>query len=121
MAKNEVQALRRILASQIRHYRRSKEWTQSRLAERSSLSLDMIGRLERGTASASLDTVARLSDALGVQPATLLGGQPLVERKGDNRDDLLNEILKLLMGQSASELERMHGVLKAITREPRRR
>jgi transcriptional regulator with XRE-family HTH domain len=117
MPKKELQALRRILATQIRHYRRSRGWTQSQLAERCSLSLDMLGRLERGTASPSLDTVARLAESLGIQAATLLGGRPLFDRKRDNRSDRLSDIFALLIAEPGHELDRVYDVIKAILRD----
>lgn len=38
------------------------------------MSVDMIGRLERGTAQPSFETIARLSTALSIHPAFLFGG-----------------------------------------------
>lgn len=37
------------------------------------MSVDMIGRLERGTAQPSFETIARLSTALAIHPAFLFG------------------------------------------------
>lgn len=47
--------------------------TQEALAADINMSVDMIGRLERGTAQPSFETVARLSTALAIHPAFLFG------------------------------------------------
>ncbi len=46
--------------------------TQEQLAEKSDLSLNFIGNLERGEKMASLETILRLADALGLKGGELL-------------------------------------------------
>lgn len=48
--------------------------TQQALADAAGLSLDCVHKLEKGARTARLDTVAKLADALGVDPAELVRG-----------------------------------------------
>ena len=59
-------------ARNLRHIRTEQGLTQEELAERAGMHRTFIGAVERGDRNASLRTVQRLADALGVEPQTLL-------------------------------------------------
>lgn len=63
-----------IFGRRLRAARKEGLLTQEQLADAVSMSVDMIGRLERGTAQPSFETLARLCRALGVDVAFLFGG-----------------------------------------------
>ena len=46
--------------------------TQAKLAEKADLSIDSISRIERGNRAPSLESLASIATALGVEPSQLL-------------------------------------------------
>ena len=117
METENAKTLRRIIGSQIRHHRADRRWTQNQLAEKADLSLDMIGRLERGTASPSLDSLIRLADVLGVSPVVLLGGSPLDSQGEMEREQKLQKILVTLGEVETSDLDRIERILNEVIRQ----
>jgi transcriptional regulator with XRE-family HTH domain len=106
--------LRELFRSSLRQSRRSRGLTQAQLAEAADLSLEMIGRLERGLTAPSLETVAALAAALHVAPAVLFGAEP-TGISGERRETL-ERINKLLASGSDAELKRAERVLGALLR-----
>jgi transcriptional regulator with XRE-family HTH domain len=68
--------LRSRLGSRLRELRRSQHLSQEQLAARAGLSYKFIGEIERGTGNPTVDTLAVLADALGVDAPYLLGDPP---------------------------------------------
>ncbi len=56
-------------------HRKRRDWTQRQLAEAAELSDDMIARIEAGATGVSFQTIARLSEALGVDAAELFSAE----------------------------------------------
>ena len=71
-ATEQGQALRQLFARNIRHLRGEKRMTQLELAQAAGLGRSFVSQLERGRFSATLETIAALSCALGVAPTLLL-------------------------------------------------
>ncbi|RYF48029.1 MAG: XRE family transcriptional regulator [Comamonadaceae bacterium] len=63
----------RSFGSAVRSLRESRAWSQEQLAEHADLNRSYVGEIERGRAIASLVTIDKLSQALGVSSAALLG------------------------------------------------
>jgi transcriptional regulator with XRE-family HTH domain len=61
-------------AQRLRELRKQKNLSQTELGELASLHYTHIGRFERGASRPSVDTLKRLSDALGVSSDYLLDG-----------------------------------------------
>lgn len=59
----------------VRRLREAHAWSQERLAEHAGLHRTYVGEIERGTAIASIVTVEKLAQALGVGIGELLVGQ----------------------------------------------
>ncbi|KJS41383.1 MAG: XRE family transcriptional regulator [Roseovarius sp. BRH_c41] len=64
--------IREIFARNLRAVRRDKGLSQEELAHRAELDRTYISALERNVYNPTIDVVARLADALDVEPATLL-------------------------------------------------
>ena len=64
--------LNKLFGSSIRKLRIEKGWSQDELAHRASLHRTYVGGVERSERNVTLETVERLSDALGVTPWKLL-------------------------------------------------
>jgi len=65
-------ALRRAFARNVRQFRRQKGMTQNELATAAGLGRCFVSQIERGRFSATLETVAALSAALGICPTLLI-------------------------------------------------
>ena len=104
--------LKELFGTCLRQGRRSRGLTQAQLAEAAGLSLEMIGRLERGLTAPSFDTIAALVAALQISPAELLGAEPtgIVGLRGE----VLDRISKLLASSSDADLKRAERVLAAL-------
>ncbi|MBI4179299.1 helix-turn-helix transcriptional regulator [bacterium] len=66
--KNTVQAS---FGSTVRKWRRSKGWSQEKLAEECDLHRTYIGGIERGERNVSLVNIKKLADSLGVSARKL--------------------------------------------------
>lgn len=70
----ETGALERIIADRVREYRSERRLSSADLAARSGISKAMMSRIESATTSASLTTLQRLADGLGVPVTALFRG-----------------------------------------------
>jgi DNA-binding XRE family transcriptional regulator len=70
--KREVKDMRKVLADRLFELRTDAELSQARLAEIAGVDRKTINRIENGHFSPALDTIVRLSVALGIAPSTLL-------------------------------------------------
>lgn len=68
---NDVRAR---LGVTLREWRTRQHLTQEQLAERSGLSYKFIGEIERGRGNPTIETMARLCDALGLGMSELFEG-----------------------------------------------
>ncbi len=59
-------SMRRIFGGRIRALRRERGLTQEELAQKSGLSVEAVGRIERGAFAPTLETIHKLSGGLGV-------------------------------------------------------
>ncbi len=100
----------------LREYRRGKGMTQAQLAEKSGLSLDMIGRLERGQAAPSFTTIGKLCDILAIPPYALFGGRFRDERSTSEQNARLQEINDMLAKLNACDLRWIEAVIIAALR-----
>jgi len=105
------------LAEQVRLLRVQAGMTQAELASRAGVTVETVARLERvlrGRSSAnsnpSLETLARLSSALGVEVSDLLSGPG----KPRPRDDRLFVVLR---GATPATRRRVLRVAEALVRE----
>lgn len=64
--------LRQIFATNLRRMRTERSLTQEGLADLAGIDRTYISALERQVYSASLDTIEKLADVLGVEPHMLL-------------------------------------------------
>lgn len=62
-------------AGNVRRLRAKKKLSQKSLADRVGISVSYVSMLERGQRSPPLETVEKMARALGVSPASLLGGR----------------------------------------------
>jgi transcriptional regulator with XRE-family HTH domain len=59
--------IKKIIGANVRGFRRKQKWTQERLAMRSKLSVEFVGRLERGLMNVSAESMVLIARALKVE------------------------------------------------------
>lgn len=64
--------IRQIVGDNVRCLRHKLKWSQEKLSEKSGLSADYIGRLERGLDNISVENLVKLSIALDIEPPSFL-------------------------------------------------
>jgi DNA-binding XRE family transcriptional regulator len=70
--KREVKDMRKVLADRLFELRTDADLSQAKLAEIAGVDRKTINRIENGHFSPALDTIVRLSVALGITPSALL-------------------------------------------------
>ena len=70
--KRDVKNMRNVLAERLYDLRSANELSQAFLAELAGVYRKTINRIENGHFSPALDTIVRLSVALGIAPSDLL-------------------------------------------------
>ncbi|HLY67599.1 MAG TPA: helix-turn-helix transcriptional regulator [Chloroflexota bacterium] len=70
-----MQELRQRFGRLVAAHRRQRNWTQDKLAAEAGISIDMVSRVEAGATGARFNTVAKLAEALGVDPAELFSSE----------------------------------------------
>ena len=84
-----------MLGKKIRFYREKAGFTQAELAEKSELSDNFVGLIERGIKHPKLTTVSKISDVLGVHLYELF--QPL--ESGAEENKIASQELKELLNK----------------------
>ncbi|MBI5893752.1 MAG: helix-turn-helix transcriptional regulator [Deltaproteobacteria bacterium] len=79
--RNVANDLRKELGEKIRGLRKAAGLTQEELDEKTGLSYKFIGELERGQVNVSLDSLVKITEALGVQMGSLFDREkPTVQK-----------------------------------------
>ena len=94
-----------VIGARLRHHRTERGWTLDQLAERSGVSRRMVVNVEQG-ANASIATLLRLSDALGVGLSALVD----VERPGVLRVLAAGQAPVLWRGAKGGQAQLVAGV-----------
>ena len=78
--------------------------SQYDLALKAGMALTYIGKLERAESAAGIDTVARLSEAMGVSVASLVGGRGKREPDMEVVAKLLRQGVEKILKKNSPEL-----------------
>ena len=104
--------VRQFLGQRVRELRKHRRLSQERLGERSELSGKFIGEVERGEKSISIDSLYKVSVALGV-PLSVLTDVGTSRRSVPNGD--AEKIMALVLDKHRpAQLRRGYEVLRAI-------
>jgi transcriptional regulator with XRE-family HTH domain len=99
------------IGTQVRHLRQTKGITQHDLAQKSGLSVDHIGKIERGTTSPTVDALDRISGGLGVSLKSLLD----LHHSGDKDDTTaLSEVTPYLRQKNTADVTFALGIIRQI-------
>jgi transcriptional regulator with XRE-family HTH domain len=96
-------SLRSQVGHLVRHHRERARLTQSELADRINRSPQLIGRIERGTAAPSFETLEALSAALNTPVRDFFGVGQLEAKSGP--EDALVRLLERGAGLDQPDLE----------------
>ena len=102
-------ALRKQVGMLVRRRRMDRNLTQAELATKTGRSVELIGRIERGTVSATLETLEKLAKALRVPVRDLFGSGPYAV---GTKSDPLGDCIKMLERLDRRELEWANRVLR---------
>jgi transcriptional regulator with XRE-family HTH domain len=63
--------VRVLVGDRIRNLRKERGWSQEKLGEKADLHHTYVGAVERGEKNASIDTLDKIADAMGIEMADL--------------------------------------------------
>jgi len=109
--------LQQTFGANVRHHRKGKGWTQEYLGERVGVTLETIGKIERGVVPPSFGTAERIAKVLGVQPLALFSSTLESLQKGE-RGKLLRAINIILSRFNEAGLARAAKLLEALAEPP---
>jgi transcriptional regulator with XRE-family HTH domain len=104
--------IKRVVGRNIRVARKAQGLSQLVLAERSDLSADFIGKVERGTTSPSIESLKAIAAAMNVSLADLFAG----ELWADSPQEALIELIGLCRGRTREEIKLLVGIAHLIFR-----
>ena len=99
------------LGQRIRNYRTAKSLSQEKLAELSGCHHTYIGQIERGEKNATVESVEKISLALGISMSTLFEG---LGAEGDGERNILPECYEFFCARTKDEQARIYRILMEI-------
>jgi transcriptional regulator with XRE-family HTH domain len=102
--------IKQLVGRNIRAARKAKGLSQLALAERSELSADFIGKVERGTTSLSIESLKAIATAMNLSLADLFAG----ELQADSSQEALIELIGLCRGRAREDIELLVGIAQLI-------
>jgi transcriptional regulator with XRE-family HTH domain len=106
--------LKKLFGGQVRWHRERRGMTQAQLAEETELSLDMVGRMERGLIAPSFGTIEALCRVLEAAPARLFLGDVLPNEEDERKSEALLELLRVLQDRSPEEVHKVVGIARVL-------
>lgn len=98
------------IGERLRAYRNQKGWSQEELAERAGFHPTYIGQLERGEKNATIESISRVSGALGIPLSVLfenISVQPV-------EDGIPSKCYEIIQKQPLKDQEALLNMLKAV-------
>lgn len=101
-----------LLGRRIRALRRLQDLTQEQLGEKAGINYKYLGAIERGEKNISIESLQKISSALGITLVDLLD----VDHLEVDRKNLRKRISNLLDGADIPTLQTAYRLLKAVLR-----
>ena len=107
--------IRKKLGVRISQLRMKAGMTQAKLSEEADLSIDSISRIERGDRAPSLESLEKVAEALGVDPAELLNfkGKEL-KALAEGPPECL-ELWNLLRNKKRDQIKKIYEIAKIVS------
>jgi transcriptional regulator with XRE-family HTH domain len=102
--------IKRVVGQNIRLARKAQGLSQLVLAERSDLSADFIGKVERGTTSPSIESLKAIATAMNLSLGDLFVG----ELQANSSQEALIELIGLCRGRAREDIELLVGIAQLI-------
>ena len=102
--------IKRVVGRNIRMARKAQGLSQLALAERSELSADFIGKIERGTTSPSIESLRAIATAMNLSLGDLFAG----ELQADSSQEALIELIGLCRGRTREDIELLVGIARLV-------
>jgi XRE family transcriptional regulator, regulator of sulfur utilization len=106
-------SINEVVGTQVRHLRKTQGMTQEELAEKSGLSVDYIGKIERGTTSPTVESMEQVARGLGVRIANLFDLWEEDSQSQDSVSDLVR-ISRYLQNKSPDDVEFALSIIRQI-------
>ncbi len=100
----------KVLGERLRSYRNQKGWSQEKLAERAGLHPTYIGQLERGEKNATIDSICKVANALGVPLEQLFEKINQI----DTDSNIASECYDIILSRPIDEQKQLRSILTAI-------
>lgn len=97
------------VGSNVRNYRKKRGYSQEQLGEKVQQPQSYIGGIERGEKNISLETLEKLSFALGIIPGDLLDVP--VRMQQNEKDKFIESISNSLQKRSTQEVKALHKLI----------
>lgn len=94
------------VGQRIRNYRLQAGLSQEKVAELSGCHPTYIGQVERGEKNATLESVARISNALNIPLAKLFD-----KIEGNSQNDIPSKCYEFLLSKSKAEQEQLYKII----------
>jgi len=106
--------IKKKLGVRISQLRLEAGMTQAKLAEKSNLSIDSISRIERGDRAPSLESLEKIAEALGVDPADLLNFKGKELKALAEAPPECLELWNLLKNKKRDQIKKVYEIAKII-------
>jgi transcriptional regulator with XRE-family HTH domain len=100
----------KLLGNRIKHLRKNAGFTQEQMAEKAFMHPKYIGQLERGEINTTVETILRLSRALGIPIREFFN----LPGKNQHKKVVILEISDALHNQSLQRLELIKRIVKEL-------
>jgi Predicted transcriptional regulator with C-terminal CBS domains len=107
--------IRKLVGSKIRDYRKARGLSQDQLGEFCGFHFSYIGGVERGERNISLENIAKIAEALDVEPKMFFDfDKPYLIPPPEEKDILLQEVVALLRTKNISQIKMTKNILIEI-------
>jgi transcriptional regulator with XRE-family HTH domain len=102
--------IRLLTGERIRILRKERGWSQEELGEKADLHHTYVGAVERGEKNASIDTLDKIAEALGVEMIDLF----TLARKQESIDSLRSHVIEEVRESSPGTLKLIADLITAL-------
>ena len=106
-------SINEVVGTQVRHLRKTQGMTQEELAEKSGLSVDHIGKIERGITSPTVESLEQVARGLEVRIANLFDLWEEDSQSQDSVSDLVR-ISRYLQNKSPDDVKFALSIIRQI-------
>jgi transcriptional regulator with XRE-family HTH domain len=102
----------KIIGQRIKNYRKGQRLTQEELAEKSGLHSTYIGKVERNEKGITIETLIKITDALGITVEELFRYlQPYKER---HDEDIIYQIVNKLQSKNVKQQKKILSLIDIV-------